>query len=355
MTNTKKILFIKISNSTFILKDEEILNQHFEVTSYFYGTEKGFKAGFSLIKQFFYLLLNTWKYDLIYIWFADYHSFLPTLFAKLFRKKSVIIVGGNDAVSIPEIEYGIFYKKDLRSRVASWSYTLTNLILPVHKSLIEGVNDYVTKKGLNIGVKAFVKGLKTKFVELPTGYDHEKWFLKNHISKEQMVVTVAGIHNMKTYRGKGIDLFIEVAKKTPDATFVIIGLTSEMANFIKKNKPDNVDLQTYIPNDKLADYIAKAKVYCQFSLTEGLPNSLCEAMLCECIPVGSSVNGIPDGIGNTGYILKERDVVQATILVKKALRDDAKAGKKARQHIIDNYSHDKREEALCKLLANELS
>ena len=351
----KKILFIKISNSTFIIKDEEILKRHFDVTTYFYGTEKGFKAGFSLIKQFFYLLFNVWKFDLIYIWFADYHSFWPTLFAKILNKKSVIIVGGNDAVSIPEIEYGIFYKKDLRSLLASWSYSLTSLILPVHKSLIEGVNDYVDKEGIKIGVKNFVKGLKTKFVEVPTGYDYNKWFFKGNMSKEQTVVTVAGIHNMKTYKGKGIDLFIKVAKHIPDTKFIIIGVSPAMSVFIKKDKPDNVIIQTYILNDKLADYISKAKVYCQFSLTEGLPNSLCEAMLCECIPVGSSVNGIPDGIGDAGYVLKERDVIIATELIQKALNEDEELGKKARQHIIDNYSHDKREKSLIKLLETELS
>jgi len=262
----------------------------------------------------------------------------------------VIITGGTDAVSIPEIKYGIFYKKNMQYFFSKNSYKLADLILPVNKSLINSVNYYANKNGINIGITYFVKNVKAKIVELPTGYDSNKWILKNGIKKEQTVVTVAGINNLRTYKLKGIDLFIETARLLKDTKFIIIGVSADINKMIQKDKPNNVIVHEYINNKLLVDYIAKSKVYCQFSLSEGLPNALCEAMLCECIPVGSNVNGIPDGIGNSGYILKERDASKAASLIEKALNEDNSLGKQARQHIINNFSHERREQSLYKLL-----
>jgi len=102
----KKMLFVKVSNASFIKLDESILRKHFHLTTYFYGTSRGLKAIFSLIKLFLYLLVNVWNYSIIYIWFADYHSVFPALFTSLFKKKTVIVLGGFDVAKIPEHNYG---------------------------------------------------------------------------------------------------------------------------------------------------------------------------------------------------------------------------------------------------------
>ncbi len=347
----KQIILIYPNFSTFVEKDFISLKKKAHVLKYEFRPEKQMlKFFYEIIRLKIFLLRNIRKTDIIYCWFAGYHSLLPMIFGKIFKKKAVIIVGGNDAVSIPEIKYGIFYKKGIRALFVKLSYKFSNLILPVNKSLIKGMNYYADKAGIKTGVLYFVKNLKTKLIELPTGYDSTKWYFKGNIRKEQSVVTVAGINNIRTYKLKGIDMFIKVAKMMKETTFIIIGISLKIQELIKKDIPDNLKMYEYIENRKLIDYIAKSKVYCQFSLSEGLPNALCEAMLCECIPVGSDVNGIPDGIGDYGFILKERDVDQAVDLVKKALTSDDVLGKQARQHIIDNFSHEKREQYLYQLL-----
>lgn len=74
-------------------------------------------------------------------------------------------------------------------------------------------------------------------------------------------------------------------------------------------------------------------------------------MLCECIPIGSSVNNISDIIGNTGYILEKRDIDLLEIIVLKALslKNKSKMGENARNHIAKNYYLDKREKRLLSL------
>ena len=58
---------------------------------------------------------------------------------------------------------------------------------------------------------------------------------------------------------------------------------------------------------QLREYYSKSRFYLQLSNTEGFGVSLCEAMLCECIPIVSSVNMLPEIVGDTGFILETRD------------------------------------------------
>jgi glycosyltransferase involved in cell wall biosynthesis len=79
-----------------------------------------------------------------------------------------------------------------------------------------------------------------------------------------------------------------------------------------------------------------------------MPNTLCEAMLCECIPIGSNVNGIPDAIGDTGIIVKKRDVMELEAGLRKAL--ELNTGGKASNRIKENFSFELREKNLISAL-----
>lgn len=346
-----KILFVYINFSTFVEKDFISLNNKANVIKYkFIPHKQLFKFTYQYIKQLSFLIKNINKIDIIYCWFSDYHSFLPALFSKLFNKKMVIITGGTDAVCISELNYGTLCNKNLRSYLTKKSYQMSNLILPVNKSLIKGTNYYANKNGIKTGIKNYVDNITAEITEVATGYDSDKWKLNPNIKKEKRVITVAQISDMRTYKLKGIDLFIDIAKQLPDTNFVIIGMSVNIQEKIKKDAPSNLIIYEFIENNDLINHLAKAKVYCQFSLSEGLPNALCEAMLCECVPVGSNVNGIPDGIGDTGFILHEKNSTKATELVVKALNSETQKGIEARNHIINNFSHKKREELLFNLL-----
>jgi glycosyltransferase involved in cell wall biosynthesis len=71
-------------------------------------------------------------------------------------------------------------------------------------------------------------------------------------------------------------------------------------------------------------------------------------MLCECVPVGSSVAALPFIIGDSGFILEKRDTgLLKSMLEEITAREDLhKLGKKARQRIIDNFYPGSRSEKL---------
>jgi hypothetical protein len=63
---SKKILFIYTNYSTFVKTDFEILASEHEVVKYQYIPVKGlFKTAVQFLKQFFYLLFNIRRFDLM--------------------------------------------------------------------------------------------------------------------------------------------------------------------------------------------------------------------------------------------------------------------------------------------------
>ncbi|HSQ76959.1 MAG TPA: glycosyltransferase family 4 protein, partial [Bacteroidota bacterium] len=110
--------------------------------------------------------------------------------------------------------------------------------------------------------------------------------------------------------------------------------------------PPNVEVIPFIAQNALLDYYQRAAVYCQPSYTEGLPNSLCEAMLCECVPVGSNVGGIPTAIAGIGYVVPYGDVPAFTRAIRRALDAPPGTGSRGREHIARTFTLDRREAAL---------
>ncbi len=98
----------------------------------------------------------------------------------------------------------------------------------------------------------------------------------------------------------------------------------------------------------LYPYIKDSKVYCQLSLREGLPNAICEAMLCECIPIGTDVQGIGTAIGDTGFYVPFGNIKATSEVIEKSL--NSVNGKKARERIKTMFPEEFREKKLLKIM-----
>ncbi len=334
----KTLLLVYPLYSSFVKEDNKILSKIYNVVRYRYRLYKNpVMFIIEFLKMLIFLCYNIFKINIIYCWFADYHTFLPILFGKIFNKKTFLILGGYDVTYIPEIRYGSFSNP---IRAFCTSYSIRNAFLNLAVS--ENIRD-----------EALMKIPLAKIEIVHTGYSKEKFFLPKTKEKENIILTVGLIDNYKRYKIKGIDLFCQIAEKLPEYKFILIGVYPEYEkNIITRSK--NLEVLYKIHQDELITYYQKAKVYAQFSVREGLPNSVCEAMLCECIPVGTKVKGIQKVIGNCGFILENRDVDEGVKLVKEAIKSNNKLGKKARERIINNFSLEKREKELFKLLREKI-
>jgi glycosyltransferase involved in cell wall biosynthesis len=332
----KKIVFVFSGWSSFVKKDIFNLGKFFTVLLFPVNLHLRFWRCLKSVMMLFNAVLFC---DAVFVWFGGVNAFYSVLFAKLLRKKSVVVVGGVDAQGFGNLNYGHFSR--LFSRVvACFVYRFVDAVVPVDQSLADNLNGFLH---FNVKNKTFV---------VPTCYDHSFW--KPDGKKENMVLTVVSNINVGTFFRKGLFTFFQIAKKYPKVKFVVAGKVSpEMTFAIRYVFPEvnNVEMVGFVSKYKLLELYQKAKVYCQFSLVEGFPNGLCEAMLCECVPVGTARGGIPTAIGNSGYYVEFGDAVDSGRAVGCALVDCEK-GTFARYRIMSRFPLKKRKFALKNIINN---
>lgn len=341
------LLYFYVGASSFVSKDIEILSKEYQVHAFNFSFERKWKTPIQLLSQFIFLLRLTYSSKLTVCQLAGYHSFLPVIFGKILNKPSLIIAAGTDCHAFPSVGYGNF-QKTLLKQITKFSFLLCSHISPKHKSLILCDYTFDDADFPKQGIKYFIPKLRNKFTCIPNGYDDNK-FKKRKEKKKNTFLTVSGNLNSEyQIKLKGIDLILSVAKDFPDCLFTIIGVTDKY----NPNKfPSNVICHPPLPNEELVDHYSEAEFYLQLSMAEGFPNALCEAMLCECVPIGSNVFSIPEIISDTGYILKKRNLNDLRELIGVAINaDKSELGMSARTNISRNYPLIKRETELLELI-----
>lgn len=319
-----KILFTSTNISSFISEDLKILGKHFSVDHVIT----------SRLSTLCNIPLHVLKADVTYTWFASVHAFVVLIAAKLFGKKAIIVIGGSDVANYPEIRYGIWISK--------WRALLVQYALR-HADKILSVDPYITSEA-----KRLAKYDGRNIAYVPTGYDAELWTPDGQ--KESFVLNVSACDTEPRIKQKGLDVLMRAARLLPGVSFVIVGLSGEALELLQRDAPKNVQLLTYHDRPQLLHYYRRAKVYCQPSLFDGLPNSLCEAMLCECIPVGANAGGIPTAIRDAEFLVPYGDAEALAAAIGKALAAPPEIGKAARRYIATTFPLARREDALVRIM-----
>jgi len=301
-----------------VKKDYEILKKYFQIRKFHYKASKKLTINLlSQIEMCIWLLKNIWSAKFIYIWFADYHSFLPILFAKLFHKKSLLVLGGYDVTYIPEIKYGSF-SNPLRAFCAKFSMKNASICLPV--------SYYVEKEA-----KKRVKKLNS--VVIYNGIDTVPCDYKK--GKENIVLTVGNCNSLQRIKLKGIDFFVETAKALPNYKFIAIGISKKAEKYLGEI-PENVQLIGTLTHNKLVEFYKKAKVYCQFSMIESFGLSVLEAISFGAIPIISNKGALPEIFGDCSIVV-DTDRFDDEIKTLKTRIDNFSIDKDKIQKVLNKY------------------
>lgn len=282
----RRALFIYTHPSTFVKGDITILKKRYDVTEYCLKNQPKKVLPFSLIKQFFFLLFNIYRYDIVYIWFADYHSLSPVLFSRFTGKKSFLVIGGYDVCREKQYAYGSFSNK-LRGSFAYLSIRYATQNLCVSKNIERIVAAIVPKSNRTTVYNG---------VSIKTEFDGTQ-------DKERIVLCVALVSTLQAFYIKGIDRYNSLAKEMGDTHFTLVGCSPDIFTKAGIKKAKNLRVIPALEHSKLALLFSKAKVYCQLSRRESFSLALAEAMYHNCIPVISNTGGMPEVTGGLGYCI----------------------------------------------------
>lgn len=289
----RKVFVVLLNRSSFAIKDLNILKQHFDTKSYVFKSKSGFSFLFELLTAFLITLkLRLQGYRTIYSVFADYQMFLPVLFSKLLGLNVIISVGGNEVNVVPEIAYGARLRWS-RRMVVDTVLKRANYILPKSESL--------TKKVIAI------RGRSEGVVTVHNGFDLSKFkYVDLQYKDRSSCLSIASVSNVKTFYLKGFNFLIEYAKAHPEIEFTVVGISSEMRYLFPKL--DNLKVLGFVAHNQIEELYEKAEYFLLTSLSEGMPNVLCEAIFSGCVPISTDVGNAAYVIGNDRLIMERNSI-----------------------------------------------
>ncbi len=348
--NLPQCIFVMPTKSSFMNIDHDILKMYYTVIPVYLSQGKNRIAYmFSLIRLIFNLLIHP-KVKTSFVWFADYHAFIVVLINNIFKRKTIVFIGGYDAVLYPELKMGVHYKP-LRSFCNKYCLKHADLIISNHAALIKSQNFYYTSSGHEDGILSFIPNLKT-----PTRVLYNGIKMQNDPALEplraQRILTIGLTPRIEDFINKGYDLLIEIAKRRPELNFTFIGIPEcwlvELDRNYQFSQLPNIDIFSWVDHDKLNELYLSSAVYVQASISEGMPNSLIEAMYYGCIPVGSNVAGIPTVIDTYGKIVYHRNSIELELAIDVALKLNNRQA--VHDYIANSFSIEIRQNNLATIL-----
>jgi glycosyltransferase involved in cell wall biosynthesis len=322
-----KILFVHNGPTHFVQLDLDELREHYDVTEC-YLRSRWINAA-SIWRQ-----VRT--HDLVFGWFASWHTFLPLLFARVSGKPSLLVIGGYDLANMPEIGYG-----HQRGGIKRWisqrtMYLANRLVTNSYYSRNEAARNALLREE---EVHPIYHGVRDPFRSLPKR------------SRSRIALTVGNV-DQSNLRRKGHEPFVRTAALMPDVNFVLAGAWKDHAiEYLRSIATPNVTFTGWLSKEALWDYYGRAAVYVQASLHEGFGLSVAEAMLAGCIPVVTKAGALPEVAGEFGVSIAEPEPAIIAQAIEKALAHDYESRILIRQTILDRFPMKKRGQALDQLIA----
>jgi glycosyltransferase involved in cell wall biosynthesis len=322
----KRILFVHNSNASFVEIDREILARRYEVADLYQPGR--WPNPVEVVR-------GVARADLVFGWFASWHTFFPITLARLLRKPSVLVVGGFDTANMPEIGYG-YQQGGLRRWASRWIMSRAGRIATNSSYSLAEIERNTPIEPDRVTV--IHHGVPDPFGRLPAA------------SKERLALTVGAV-NRGTLVQKGQLPFVRAAGELPDVRFVHVGKWLDDAiDELRAQAPENVEFAGWASDEELQRWYERAAVYVQASRHEGFGLALAEAMLAGCVPVVMDVTAMPEVVGDAGVKISSQAPEAVADGVRRALDLGGEAQARARSRILTEFPLEARERGIVSLV-----
>lgn len=202
----------------------------------------------------------------------------------------------------------------IKTDKASWFFDTTQSVFRERKRLLEaiprlvvvGVSDWITNEGRKAPI--FHNAIKFQriynWINLKAFYPREASSLRSKLGLSDTDFVALGVSMAWNFR-KGLEVYIEVAKRMPHIKIVMIG-----------HKPD-VELPSNIisvpptgSTDELAHYYSMADVLFNFSIQETFGKVAAEALACGTPLIVNNATANPELPGPCGFAVEKNNVQQ---------------------------------------------
>jgi glycosyltransferase involved in cell wall biosynthesis len=327
--NRKRLLYVYNGKASFVMIDRAILAERYEVEDLYQPGRWPNPVA---------VVRGVLRADVVFGWFASWHTFFPITLAWLLRKPSVLIIGGFDTANMPDIGYG-YQQGGLRRSASRW-------IMRRARRLVTNSEYSRSEIARNTPipparVRVIHHGVPDPFGEQPG-------------EKEREALTVGAI-NRGTLVQKGQIPFVEAARRLPDVRFTFAGKwLDDSVDQLRDRAGDNVNFTGWLSDEDLHAAYRRAAVYVQASRHEGFGLAVAEAMLAGCVPVVMNVTAMPEVVGDAGILIDSQAPEDVAGGVRQALDLGPDAAARARARILREFPMERRRDGILQAVQDAL-
>ncbi len=273
-----------------------------------------------MVAVFWHLIRNPRRYDIIHVHLAASHAVAAALAGKLIGKKVVVLIGGGKKIGELAVSRHSLFG---RLKLLALGFLHPNFII-----LSETQRDELEGFGLeSIAVHLMPNGVETKIYH--PAKPQQRKALREALGWSGLVFLYTGRFSDEKIKVDVFEHFLKAwsnaFKDRNDVFFYLVGkgpLESDYAGLIAKwNLQHSVRLLPARTN--VNELYQSADVFVLPSLTEGLSNSLLEAMASNLMILASRVSGIMDVIEheNEGLLFDPYSAVELENCLRRILNE----------------------------------
>jgi glycosyltransferase involved in cell wall biosynthesis len=312
-----RILLVASSPASFIELDRALLAERHEVrVRYGKRPQRDLRA----------LLRDVRRADVVFGWWAHWHTLLPFTLAWLTRTPTVLVVGGFDTASLPDIGYG--------NQRAGWRHLPRRLtsrwIIARARMLATNSRYTVSELARNAGIPPGRVTVVHHGVPDPFGAEPQE--------PEPLAVTV-GVVDAVNLERKGLRAFVRAAAALPEVRFAVVGPWVDGAvDELRALAGANVELAGFLAQADLEALLRRAGAYVQASRHEGFGVAVAEAMLAGAIPVVTRAGALPEVVGDAGVVVDGPTPDALAAGVREALAAGPARRRAARERVLREFT-----------------